>query len=132
MGIYVWGTGCGASKLIEEGLEISRIEAFVDSAPSADTFLGKPVLLPERLDASRCELLIVTARHADAIAGECDRLGIPADKCLFLKNSTLLQDRNAVCSAAKDLLGEELLKKAFAMAESQNVPDSPAVKRSLR
>ena len=27
MGIYVWGTGCGASELIEAGLEPARIIA---------------------------------------------------------------------------------------------------------
>ena len=46
MGIYVWGTGCGASELLEQGLELERICGFVDSYPCADTFLGKPVLLP--------------------------------------------------------------------------------------
>lgn len=123
MAIYVWGTGCGASELMEQGMSPDRIEAFVDSYPMGDSFLGKQVLLPERLDASRCELLIVTARHADAIAGECDRLGIPAEKCLFLKNNTLLQDRNAVCSAAKELLGEELLKK---LLPKQRIVPTPA------
>ena len=108
MGIYVWGTGCGASKLIEEGLEISRIEAFVDSAPSADTFLGKPVLLPEQLQTVCCELLIIASRHADAIARRCRELGIPPEKCLYLKNNMVLQDRNC-SSAAHRLLGEELL-----------------------
>ena len=29
MGIYVWGTGCGASELIESGLEVEKITAFV-------------------------------------------------------------------------------------------------------
>ena len=33
MGIYVWGTGCGASELIEAGLEKEKIAAFVDSFP---------------------------------------------------------------------------------------------------
>ena len=33
MGIYVWGTGCGASELIEAGLKPEKIEAFVDSFP---------------------------------------------------------------------------------------------------
>ena len=50
MSIYVWGTGCGASELIEQGLEPERIGAFVDSFPSGNSFLDKPVLLPEELD----------------------------------------------------------------------------------
>lgn len=111
MGIYVWGTGCGASELLERGFTLDRVEAFVDSYPMGNTFLGKPVLLPQQLDVSRCDLLIVTPRHADAIAEQCCRLGIPAEKCLFLKNNTILQNRNDVCTAAKDILGEELLKK---------------------
>ena len=48
MGIYVWGTGCGASELIEAGLEATQITAFVDSFPMGDTFLDKPVLLPQQ------------------------------------------------------------------------------------
>ena len=111
MGIYVWGTGCGASELIEAGLEEGRITAFVDSFPMGETFLGRPVLLPEQLPKEDCELLIITARHARAIGQRCRELGIPAEKCLFLKNNMVLADRNAECTRAKDHLGPELLKK---------------------
>ena len=109
MGIYVWGTGCGASELLERGFALERVTAFVDSYPMGETFLGKPVLLPERMGVDDCQLLIITARHADAIAERCSRLGIPAEKCLFLKNSTTLVDRNEACSVAKEILGEALL-----------------------
>ena len=111
MGIYVWGTGCGASELIEAGLEATQITAFVDSFPMGDTFLDKPVLLPQQLPLHDCDLLIITARHADAIGNRCWELGIPEEKCLFLKNNMVLTDRNTACTCAKKLLGEELLKK---------------------
>lgn len=111
MGIYVWGTGCGASELIEAGLEPERITAFVDSFPMGDTFLDRQVLLPEQLPLEECDLLIITARHADAISKRCMELGVPPVKCLFLKNNMELADRNAACTRAKALLGEELLKK---------------------
>ena len=111
MGIYVWGTGCGASELIEAGLETDRIAAFVDSFPMGEYFLGKPVFLPEQLPLEDCDLLIITARHADSIGNRCRELGIPAEKCLFLKNNMILSDRNATCTQAKELLGEDLLKK---------------------
>jgi len=68
MGIYVWGTGCGASELTEAGLAPERITAFVDSFPGGETFLGKPVLLPEQLNIADCDLLVITARHAEAIS----------------------------------------------------------------
>ena len=68
MGIYVWGTGCGASELIEAGLEPKEITAFVDSFPMGECFLNRPVLLPQQLPLRDCDLLIITARHADAIA----------------------------------------------------------------
>lgn len=110
MGIYVWGTGCGASELIESGLELERIAAFVDSFPSGETFLGRAVLLPEQLPISDCQLLIITARHTDAIALRCAELQIPAEKCLFLKNNQILTDRNRRCTASA-LLGEKLQKK---------------------
>lgn len=111
MGIYVWGTGCGASELIEQGLNLERISAFVDSYPSGETFLGKPVLLPEQLHLDDCELLIVTTRHTDAVVKRCKQLGIPETNLLFLKNNYELSDRNTVCTIAQEFLGEELLKK---------------------
>ena len=111
MGIYVWGTGCGASELIEAGLEPERITAFVDSFPMGAAFLNRPVLLPEQLPLDNCELLIITARHADAIGNRCRELGIPEEKCLFMKNNMVLTDRNAVCTLAGALLGEDLLKR---------------------
>lgn len=111
MGIYVWGTGCGASELIGQGLALERIAAFVDSYPGGETFLGKAVLLPEQLALNDCALLIITTRHTDAVARRCAQLGIPEEKLLFLKNNCALSDRNAGCSAARELLGDELLKK---------------------
>ena len=111
MAIYVWGTGCGASELIDLGLEPEHIAAFVDSYPSGETFLGRPVLLPRQLPIAKCDLLIVTTRHADAVAEVCTQLGIPAQKILFLKNNCLLSDRNDSCTAAWDVLGEALMKK---------------------
>lgn len=123
MSIYVWGTGCGASELIEAGLELTRITAFVDSFPMGEAFLGKPVLLPEQLPVEDCDLLIISARHADAISRRCEELGIPAEKCLFLKNSTTLTDRNAFCTQAKAHLGEDLLNR---LLPRQHIIPTPA------
>lgn len=123
MGIYVWGTGCGASELIEAGLDAERITAFVDSFPMGETFLGKPVLLPEQLPPEDCSLLIITARHAEAIGSRCRELGIPTDKCLFLKNNTVLTDRNDGCIHAEAVLGRELLNK---LLPGQHVVPTPA------
>ena len=123
MGIYVWGTGCGASELIEAGLETARIAGFVDSYPMADSFLGRPVLLPEQLPRADCELLIITARHADAIASRCAELGVAPEKCLFLKNNTVLTDRNAACTRATEFLGEDLLRK---LLPAQHIVPTPA------
>lgn len=123
MGIYVWGTGCGASELIEQGLNLERITAFVDSYPSGETFLGKAVLLPEQLRIHDCELLIVTTRHTDAVAQRCGQLGIPANKLLFLKNNYNLSDRNAACTIAQALLGDELLEK---LLPKQRIVPTPA------
>lgn len=123
MGIYVWGTGCGASELIEQGLAPERIAAFVDSFPSGETFLGKPVLLPEQLALSDCELLIITTRHSDAVARRCRELGIPESKCLFLKNNHTLLDRNSSCTAAQAHLGEELLSR---LLPKQRIVPTPA------
>ncbi len=123
MGIYVWGTGCGASELIEQGLDMERITAFVDSFPSGRLFLDRPVLLPEQLNPDACELLIVTTRHADAVAQRCALLGIPERKILFLKNNCQLSDRNARCAAAESILGPDLLAK---LLPKQRIVPTPA------
>lgn len=123
MGIYVWGTGCGASELIEQGLALERIAAFVDSYPGGDTFLGKPVLLPEKLDIADCQLLIVTTRHTAAVAQRCAQLQIPEEKLLFLKNHHILYDRNARCRAAEELLGRDLLA---GLLPKQRIVPTPA------
>lgn len=111
MSIYVWGTGCGASELLDAGLKPEQIAAFVDSFPSGDTFLGRPVILPQQLDREDCSLLIVTTRQADAIARRAAELGIPEEKLLYMKNHHILVDRNRNCSAAEIILGKELLNK---------------------
>ena len=111
MGIYVWGIGCGASELVEKGLVPERIAAFVDSSPSVERFLNRPVLLPEALEGKDCDLMIVTIRHTEAVAAQCAALGLPEDRILYLKNSLTLDDRNSRCRAAKALLGENLLER---------------------
>ena len=85
MGIYVWGTGCGASEFIEAGFDAEKISAFVDSRPMGETFLQRPVILPEELDVGDCELLVITARHVNEISVKCAQLGIAEEKLLFIK-----------------------------------------------
>jgi len=111
MGIYVWGTGCGASELVEAGLEAGRISAFVDSYPMGDSFLDRPLIMPEKLDKQDCELLVVATRHTAPVLEHCARLGIPREKILFTKNHLETVDRNASCNAAEELLGKEILKE---------------------
>lgn len=112
MGIYVWGTGCGASELVEAGLAPERITAFLDSFPSGAQFLGRPVLLPEALPVADCALLVVTARQREAIGEICRRLGIPRERILYLKNSCTLMDENAACTQAH-LLDDEILSRVL-------------------
>ena len=52
MGVYVWGTGCGASELMERGFSREAITAFVESKPDSADFLGRPVLPPEQVPVS--------------------------------------------------------------------------------
>lgn len=112
MDVYVWGTGCGASELMERGFSREAITAFVESNPDAAAFLGRPVVPPEGVPASDCDLMIVTTRHVEEIAGQCAGLGIPAERCLYLKNSVSLCDRNnASCHTAYNVLGKELAEK---------------------
>lgn len=112
MGIYVWGTGCGASELVEAGLAPERIAAFVDSFPSGETFLGRPVRLPEDIPWETCDLLVVTTRQREAVSARCRELGIPEERMLYLKNSCALVDKNDACTQAY-LLGQDILERVL-------------------
>lgn len=130
MGIYVWGTGCGASELIGRGLSQEKITAFVESRPDSADFLGRPVLPPEGILVSDCELMIVTTRHGSEIAQKCAQLGIPLERCLFLKNSVSLSDRNADSrDAAYHILGKELTEN---LLPRQHIIPTPGQLRDTR
>ena len=130
MGIYVWGTGCGASELIGRGLDTEKITAFVESRPDSADFLDRPVLPPEKVPVLDCELMLVTTRHAEEIAGQCEKLGIPAERCLFLKNSVSLSDRNAESrDTACRVLGSELTDK---LLPRQHIVPTPGQLRDTR
>ena len=111
MEIYVWGTGCGAGDLIDSALPIEKVAAFVDSRPAGADFLGRPVIPPEELARRAYDLVIVTSRQAQAIADRCRALGIAPEKLLFLKNHTLLQDRNRCYGPAEELLGRAFVDR---------------------
>ena len=34
MKFYIWGTGCGAGDLIDSGIDLRKVDAFIDSYPS--------------------------------------------------------------------------------------------------
>ena len=110
MNIFVYGTGCGAGELIDSALPAERVTAFVDSRPSSDSFLGRPVILPEELAKRDYDLVIVTSRSAEAIADRCTELGIDPDRLLFLKNNAVLTDRNRSYEAARSVLGADYVE----------------------
>lgn len=110
MRIYVWGTGCGASELVDAGFAPERAAAFVDSFGTETAFLGRPVIPPEEIDRD-CALVIVTTRQTDAVAQRAAELGIPAERLLFMKNHHSLTDRNENYGYAASVLGQELLDR---------------------
>ena len=111
MGIYLWGTGCGAAELLDSVLPVSDIDGFVETVPRSTLFMGKPVCRPGELNIDRCSLMIVTTRHAQAVARTCREIGLPESRILYLKDSCVLEDRNRNCTAAEDILGKEVLEK---------------------
>lgn len=109
MELYVWGTGCEAGDLVDRGLPLGQVRAFIDSAPHGDRFFGLPVLRPEELAGREIGLILVASRRAREIAARAAEAGVPADKLLFLKNNWTLADRNADYAAAEALLPPDLL-----------------------
>ena len=104
MEIYVYGTGCGAGELTREALSPARIAAFVETEPTRETFLGRPVISVEALAERRVDLLIVTAKDAP-------ELPLPPEKVLYLKNHLELRDRNRSYDAARCALGGAFVEK---------------------
>ena len=104
MEIYVYGTGCGAGELTREALSPARIAAFVETEPTRETFLGRPVISASALAERRVDLLIVTTKDAPA-------LPLSAETVLYLKNHLALRDRNASYDAARAVLGDAFVDK---------------------
>ena len=104
MEIYVYGTGCGAGELTREALSPARIAAFVETEPTRETFLGRPVISASALSERQIDLLIVTAKNAPD-------LPLPAEKVLYLKNHLELHDRNGSYDAARKALGDAFVER---------------------
>lgn len=112
MDVYIYGTGCGAGELIDSGLDLTQVRAFVDSAADGSaTFLGKPVISPEALSRRDYDLVIVTSRQSQAIARRCQACGIDSGRLLFTKNHVELTDQNRCYELAANVLPEAVLNR---------------------
>lgn len=111
MGIYIWGTGCSAGDLFQQGLDPELVTAFIETAPSKPAFLGRPVLCPEQLHIQDVELLLIASQASDAIYEQCRSLGLAPDCLFFVKNQYVLHNRNASCTKASRLLPSGLLER---------------------
>ncbi|MBO5557042.1 MAG: hypothetical protein J5927_07640, partial [Oscillospiraceae bacterium] len=104
MHIYVWGTGCGAGDLLDRTLSAEQVEAFLDSAPVSNSFLGRPVLRPEELTGREVDLILVASRQSEGIAARARALGLDPEKLLFTKNNWSLTDKNQSYERAEKFL----------------------------
>lgn len=121
MKIYVYGTGCGAGKLVDEALPVDRVAAFVERE-GGGSFLGKPVLPLEALKGRDFDFLIVTVSAADSVERDCLRLGIDRGKLLFLKNHLAPVDRNRSYDTARKVLGDAYIDSLTASERLIRVP----------
>ena len=135
MELYIWGTGCAAGDLADQGLAPEQITAFVDSNPGGAEFLGRPVLRPEALRGMEDGLILVASRHTGEIARQAAALGIRADRMLFLKNNWEAKDRNSAYAAAEGLLPPEqieaLRRAPHLVREPLCISNSPLTQRDL-
>ncbi len=135
MKLYIWGTGCGAGDLADHGLDVSKVCAFLDSAPASDSFLGRPVLRPEEVKDEDIDLILVASRHVEEIAQKAAELGIAADKLIFLKNNWQLCDRNRDYGVAEKVLDPAYLDTVKAPQHTVREPlwvsNSPLSPRDL-
>lgn len=112
MDVYLYGTGCGAGDLIDSGMNMDLVRAFVDSfAKPGDRFLGRPVITPEELARRQYDLVIVTSRQSEAIAARCRAAGVDEERLLFLKNHIVPVDRNKCYETARAVLPSSVLEQ---------------------
>lgn len=109
MKIYVWGTGCAAGDLIDAGLAVERVSAFLDGEAQGGSFLGRPVLRPEAADTDGEYLVLVASRHVEEIARQAAACGFGEERLLFLRDHWTLTDRNRDYGRAQKLLPPALL-----------------------
>lgn len=135
MKLYVWGTGCGAGELADQGLDLAHITAFIDSAHHGERFLGKPVLPPEALVGAQADLIVVASRQSEAIAAQARALGLDESRLFFTRANWTLSDRNRDYAAAEGVLGAEFLRTLRAPQHAVRDPlwvaDSPLSPRDL-
>lgn len=135
MKLYIWGTGCGAGDLADHGLDVSKVCAFLDSAPASDSFLGRSVLRPEEVQNDDVDLILVASRYVDDIARKAVELGVNTEKLIFLKNNWQLCDRNRDYTAAEKILDPSYLDSIrapqYAVREPLWVSESPLTARDL-
>lgn len=124
--IYVWGTGCVAGELLENGLDIGEISGFIDSTPGKDTFLGKPVFPPARLKEVKFDLVLAASRRSREILEAYFSLGLPREKLLLTRCSQTVTDLNENRAYAAGILGgdrvERLIPKACLVPQPVNDP----------
>lgn len=141
MGIYIWGTGCGAGEILEKGVRPEQITAFVDNAPVFRQFMGRPVIRPEQLPLENVELILISCRQSMEVRKQCLNMGIRPESMYFLKNHYVLEDLNKSCDTVRKLLGDDFLSAvseychiirepsyAFDALQSENAPENDYVR----
>lgn len=135
MKLYVWGVGCGAGELADQGLRPEDVTAFVDSVRHGAEFLGRPVLTPEELKDREIDLILVSSRQTEAIAARARALAIDEKKLLFTRANWTLSDRNRDYGAAEGVLNaaflESLRRPQHAVRDPLWVTDSPLEEKDL-
>ena len=135
MKLYVWGTGCAAGDLIDAGLAIGQVTAFLDSEGCGGSFLGRPILRPEAVDMAGEYFVLVASRHVKEIARKAAACGIGEDRLLFLRDNWTLSDRNTNYDRARTLLPPALLTSLQtpprAIRPLPPTPGSPLTERDL-
>ena len=135
MNFYVWGTGCAAGDLIDAGLAVERVTAFLDSEARGGSFLGRPILRPEAVDIDSDDLVLVASRHVEEIARQAAACGIGEGRLLFLRDNWTLTDRNTDYDRVRGVMPPALLSSLRAPPRAIRplppTPGSPLTERDL-
>ena len=106
MNILIWGTG-RKTDVLEGLIDLKDVKAFIDNDISKKTYMNKPVIQPDKILEMSFDAIIVATIHSEAISLQCNKIGIPQTKMIYLFNNVIKHDLNNDYDFVSSIIGKD-------------------------